>query len=50
VPILPGPPQLPPLPSFIPSIELSLPDLPPPPKIPQLIPQVEVILDIADLV
>lgn len=50
LPILPAPPQLPPLPSFIPSVEMKLPDLPPPPKIPQIIPQIDVILDIADLV
>ncbi len=50
IPTLPSPPKLPPLPSFIPTVKLDLPDLPPAPKIPKLIPQVEVILDVADLI
>jgi len=50
IPVIPAPPVLPPLPSFIPSVTLKLPDLPPAPKIPRLIPQIDLILDILDLV
>ena len=36
IPILPSPPVLPELPSFIPEVEMELPLLPPAPKIPEL--------------
>ena len=35
IPILPDPPTLPELPSFIPTVNLSIPNLPPPPEIPE---------------
>ena len=36
IPLIPSPPTLPELPSFIPSVEMELPLLPPAPKIPEL--------------
>ena len=36
VPLLPSPPSLPELPSFIPEVQMELPLLPPAPKIPEL--------------
>ena len=36
IPLIPSPPTLPELPSFIPTVEMELPLLPPAPKIPQL--------------
>lgn len=50
IPVLPSPPKLPPLPSFLPSVELTLPDLPPAPRIPKLIPQIDGILTAADII
>ena len=43
-PVIPAPPQLPPLPSFIPSLNITLPVLPPAPAIPELFPQIKGIL------
>jgi len=50
IPILPEPPILPPLPSFLPTLELELPVLPPAPRIPQLSPEIKTVLDITDAV
>jgi len=51
IPLLPSPPNLPELPSFIPKIDFSLPTiLPPAPKIPSIIPEVSTIIEIAELV
>lgn len=48
IPILPEPPILPPLPSFLPTLELELPVLPPAPRIPRLMPEIKTVLDITD--
>lgn len=44
IPILPSPPNLPELPSFIPNINLELPVLPPAPMMPKIAPQIEGVI------
>lgn len=50
IPILPSPPRLPQLPSFIPSVQLQLPTLPPAPKIPRLAPDIQATLKTVEYV
>ncbi len=44
IPLLPSPPILPELPSFIPNINIELPVLPPAPKLPRIAPEIETII------
>ena len=46
VPLLPRPPTLPELPSFIPNIAIELPVLPPAPKMPRIAPEIETIIKV----
>jgi hypothetical protein len=50
IPILPQPPALPELPSFVPNITLELPVLPPAPKIPNISPKLEAVIKVASFV
>lgn len=50
IPVLPMPPKLPELPSFIPNIELNLPNLPPAPRIPKIAPQIQATLKVAEFI
>ncbi|MBP6910638.1 hypothetical protein KBC03_03480 [Patescibacteria group bacterium] len=50
IPVLPTPPKLPELPSFIPNIELNLPNLPPAPRIPKIAPQIQATLKVAEFI
>ena len=45
IPLLPPPPILPELPSFIPNINIELPVLPPAPKIPRIAPEIETVIN-----
>lgn len=50
IPIIPQPPTLPELPSFVPTLNLNLPYLPPAPKIPSLSPEFQTVLDISSFI
>lgn len=50
IPLLPSPPVLPELPSFIPEIEMELPLLPPAPKIPKLPDKIQAAIKAAKLI
>lgn len=46
IPVLPQPPTLPELPSFIPNITIELPVLPPAPKLPRIAPEIETVINV----
>ena len=46
IPVLPQPPILPELPSFIPNINVELPVLPPAPKLPRIAPEIETVINV----
>jgi hypothetical protein len=48
--MLPEPPELPELPSFIPEIDLELPILPPAPELPKLPNEIEAVIKVAKLI
>jgi len=50
MPIIPSPPDLPEIPSFIPSVNLELPLLPPAPKIPKLPNKISAAIDIGETI
>lgn len=51
IPVLPSPPQLPEIPSFIPTLKFDLPPiLPPAPRIPPMLPQIEAVLDMGEFI
>lgn len=50
IPVLPAPPELPPIPSFVPGVDLSLPVLPPAPKIPKLPTSISTTIKVADTI
>ena len=50
IPLLPPPPQLGQLPSFVPQVVMKLPLLPPAPRIPKIAPEIRGVIDVADFV
>ena len=50
IPVMPKPPTLPPLPSYLPTPNLKLPVLPPAPEIPKIAPQIQWSLKVAEFI